>query len=288
MVKKLGLIWENAKFSRIIFVLPFAYIGMFLAAWSLSPRRAPTLAEFVWITLAMASARTLTLSLNRIVDKELDSRHPVERFRPVPAGLLSVWEVLAVVFVCLMLLLFSAWQLNELSLKLAPIAVVLLVGYNYTKYFTWACNFGVGLTQACGPVGAWIGVTGKLSWEPVVLGLIVFFWGNGFDLMQTCRDVDFDRSQGTHSFAVRFGVATTLSWSSLMHVVAAALLLMLGIALSLGWPYWVGIVGGGVILLYQHLIVHPTDLSRINFAWVDLNGYFSIIVMLFTLGALVV
>ncbi|MDO8672273.1 MAG: UbiA-like polyprenyltransferase [Dehalococcoidia bacterium] len=280
-MKKLGLIWENAKFSRIMFVLPFAYIGMFLAA-----RGLPTLAQFVWITVAMASARTLTLSLNRVVDKELDSRHPVERFRPVPAGLLSVWEVLLVVFLCLILLLLSAWQLNELTLKLAPVAVVLLVGYNFTKYFTWACNFGVGLTQACGPVGAWIGVTGNLSWEAMVLGLIVFFWGNGFDLMQTCRDVDFDRSQKTHSFAVRFGVATTLLWSSIMHVVAFALLVVLGVMMTLSWPYWVGIIIGGGILFYEHLIVHPADLSRINFAWVDLNGYFSLIVMVFTFGAL--
>src|SRR3970282_1719470 len=181
---KTRILMENVKFEHSIFALPFAYLGMVLAA-----RGLPTLSQFVWITVAMIGARTLAMSVNRLADWPEDARNPRTARRPLPRGLLGPWEVGGAGFASLALMTLAAWQLNTLALQLLPLAVVVLVGYAYTKRFTWMCHFILGLADGGAPFGGWIAVTGTLSWEPLLLCLAVAFWVGGFDLIYACHDV---------------------------------------------------------------------------------------------------
>ena len=275
-----SLLLENVKFEHTVFALPFAYLGMVLAAGGL-----PTWHQFVWITVAMAAARTLAMSMNRVIDRELDARNPRTAARPIPSGRLSPRIVVLVAALSLVVFIFSAWQLGPLPLLLLPIAVLFLVGYHYTKRFTVLCHLILGITDGGAPLGGWVAVSGTI--EPAALWLlaVVTFWVGGFDLLYACQDVEFDRANGLHSVAANYGIAASIWGSRLAHLLVVLCLLPVGWLAGLGPAYWLGVALAAGLLLYEHGLVKPTDLSRLDQAFFNVNGYLSVGVFAFTLLA---
>ena len=282
-MRTIRILLDNIRFEHTVFALPFAYLGMVLAA-----RGLPTLGQVIWVTVAMAAARTLAMSLNRVIDAETDARNPRTAGRPIPRGLLTRRSVWLLSLVSLVVLLVSAWLLNDLCLKLAPLAVGVLVVYPYTKHFTWLSHGVLGLADAIAPMGGWIAVTAGFAWEGVLLAAAVGIWIAGFDLIYACQDVDFDRREGLHSIPARFGIPAALNLSSLMHVLTALLLAALGLVMGLGWPFWAGWLAACALLAYEHRLVSPTDLSRLDMAFFNVNGYIAIVVFLGTFASLYV
>ena len=210
---KIRLLLDSIRFEHTVFALPFAYLGMILASDGL-----PTLAPFLWITVAMASARTLAMSANRIIDRRLDAQNPRTAARPLPAGRIRLWEMTAMSVVSLGVFLLAAAMLNTLALALAPVAAVVVVGYSYTKRFTWTSHFVLGWADGIAPAGGWIAVTGSLTWEPVLMAFAVATWIGGFDILYACQDRDFDLQRGLHSIPQKFGIPAALMWAKGMHV----------------------------------------------------------------------
>ncbi|NOZ30296.1 MAG: UbiA family prenyltransferase [Chloroflexi bacterium] len=283
-MKRIRLFLEMIKFEHTIFALPFAYLGMVLAA-----RGWPTWHQFVWITIAMAAARTLAMSVNRAVDRHLDARNPRTARRALPRGLLTPAQVWGAAAISLAVFLLAAWQLNDFVLRLAPLAVIALVGYSYTKRFTWLSHWVLGMTDGAAAAGAWAAVRASLS-DPIpwLLWAAVTVWIAGFDLIYACQDVEFDREMGLQAVPARFGVATALRWAQICHVLTVALLAAVGWVAGLGWIYWVGLFIVAMLLLYEHSLVKPDDLSRVDVAFFNVNGYISITTFLATLLAVLV
>lgn len=276
------------KFEHTVFALPFAYLGMLLA-----PRQGwPTWHDFLWITIAMASARTLAMGANRIIDRAIDARNPRTAGRPLVSGRVKLTTARVGTAVSAVALALAAWRLGPLPLVLLPGAVLFLIGYSFTKRITWLSHAVLGLTDGLAPMGAWAAVRGSLftaadrpAW--LLLG-IVTTWIGGFDLIYACQDVAFDREHGLHSVPARFGVRAALWVSAASHVVTLALLTWLGVATSLGWPYWMGTAAVAALLAYEHLLVRPDDLSRIDVAFFNINGYISVTLFISVLAALLV
>ncbi|HLQ29867.1 MAG TPA: UbiA-like polyprenyltransferase [Ktedonobacteraceae bacterium] len=285
MIKKTGILYEAIKFEHTIFALPFAYLGMVLAA-----RGLPTTWQVIWITLAMVGARSFAMALNRLIDASQDALNPRTANRALPKRLLKPIEMLLFALASLALFAFSAWELNPLCLLLLPVALVFLVGYPYTKRFTWLCHLVLGLADGIAPIGGWIAVNPTISLAnllpPLLLGLAVAAWVGGFDLIYSCQDLDFDHQTGLHSIPVRFGVATALTLSTLTHILTIALLLIVGILLHLGLIYWAGLLIAAALLAYEHRLVSPTDLSKLNVAFFNMNGYIAVVVFLCTFLAI--
>jgi 4-hydroxybenzoate polyprenyltransferase len=282
---RLHVFFDLVKFEHTIFALPFAYLGMILAAggW-------PAWAKFIWITLAMVAARTLAMSANRLADRELDARNPRTASRPLPRGQISSWAVVAYIVASLIVLIVAAWQLNPLCLLLLGGALVFLLGYHYTKRFTWLSHWVLGFTDGLAAPGAWIAVRGSIftfadlpAW---LLLAAVTFWIGGFDLIYACQDVEVDRRERLRSVPANFSVATALTLARICHALTVALLAGVGLTMSLGWPYWVGLAAVAAMLVYEHSLVSPDDLSRLNVAFFNMNGYISITVFAATLAAL--
>lgn len=269
---------DMVDFGHSLFGLPFAYLGAFLALKAL-----PSWPQLWWITLAMISARTAALCLNRLIDLKIDQANPRTSNWILPAGKLSVVKVWLLVFVFFALLFYSAAQLNPLCLKLAPLAVIVLWLYSYTKRFTWWCHLILGLAIGIGPVGAWIAITGSFDWQPFLLGMAVACWIAGFDTMYACQDIEFDRVNHLYSIPARFGEAGALRFSSGFHFFTVFFLIITGLILSLSFWYYTGVLLMAVILCYEHWIVRPGDLSRVNFASFKINHYVGLIVFVTTL-----
>ncbi len=279
---KLRVFFEMIKIEHTLFALPFAYLGAFLAAGGM-----PSFAKLLWITLAMIGARTAAMSLNRLIDRHIDARNPRTSQRALPAGQLRVKEVYLYTVLSFLLLGYSAYKLNLLALILMPIAVFFLVLYPYTKRFTWACHLVLGISLGLAPAGAWIGVTGHWALTPVLLGLGVMAWVAGFDVVYACQDVEFDRKEQLHSIPAVFGVQRGLEISSFLHMLAPLFFIAVGVVMSMGWFYYVG-VGIAIILLFrQHRIVKADDLSKIGVAFFDLNGYLSVLMFVFSIMDLI-
>lgn len=285
MIKKISIFTEAIKFEHTIFALPFAYLGMVLAAHGL-----PTLSQFIWITLAMAGARSFAMALNRLVDASQDALNPRTANRALPQRLLKPLEMLFFALAALALFAFSAWELNPLCFYLLPIALVLLAGYPYTKRFTWLCHLFLGLADGIAPIGGWIAVNPTISvanlLPPFLLGLAVAAWVGGFDLIYSCQDLEFDRKMGLHSIPVRFGVAAALNLSTLVHILTIALLATVGILLHLGLIYWIGLAIAMALIIYEHQLVKPADLSKLNVAFFNMNGYIAVVVFVCTFLAI--
>lgn len=265
-------------FGHTLFGLPFAYLGAFLAVKGM-----PTVFQLIWITLAMVGARTAALCLNRLIDLDIDRANPRTADWVLPAQKLSPKKVWILVFFSLALLLISAAQLNPLCLKLSPLAVAVLWLYSYTKRFTWWCHLILGLAIGIGPVGAWIAITGTFDWQPFILGMAVACWIAGFDTMYACQDIDFDRKHNLYSIPARFGEEGALIFSAGFHVGTIFFLVLTGIILKLGLFYYTGVLMAAIILLYEHSIVKPGDLSRVNFASFKINRYVGLLIFITTL-----
>ncbi len=273
------------KFEHTIFALPFAYLGMLLAAegW-------PSWRQFFWITIAMAAARTLAMGSNRIADRWIDARNPRTAQRPLISGSISIRTAwIGTVFAGIILAL-AAWQLSPLTFILLPGAYLFLIGYSFTKRFTWMSHFILGFTDGLAPVAAWAAIRNSLftpqdipAW--ILLG-VVTFWIAGFDMIYACQDVDFDRQEGLQSIPAKFGIPTALRLSSIAHVITISLLIALGAASGLGWPYWIGLLVVGGLLVWEHRLVQPDDLSKLGVAFFNINGYISITLFIAILGSL--
>jgi 4-hydroxybenzoate polyprenyltransferase len=276
---------ELIKFEHTIFALPFAYLGMLLAAkgW-------PTLAQFAWITVAMAAARTLAMGMNRIADRFIDARNPRTANRPLVTGRISLATAWVGTLIAGLVLALAAWQLGPLPLRLLPGALLLLIGYSFTKRFTWLSHFFLGLTDGLAPIGAWVAVRGSIfSREDLpawILWIVVTLWIGGFDLIYACQDVEIDRRDGLKSIPARFGVHLALQASTVCHVATLLLLGWMGILLGLSWPYWAGLIIVAGLLYWEHALVHPDDLSHIDLAFFNINSYISLTLFLAILGAI--
>ncbi len=278
-MKQLRDFLELIKFEHTVFALPFAYLGMLLAAggW-------PTWGQFFWITVAMAAARTLAMGSNRIADRWIDAHNPRTANRPLVTGAISSRTAWVGTFLAGAILCFAAWQLGPLPFRLLPGALLFLVGYSLTKRFTWISHYILGFTDGLAPVGAWVAVRGSLftpadlpAW---ILLAVVTLWIGGFDLIYACQDVPYDIQDGLQSVPVQFGIPAALRLSSISHAITIILLAVLGYLLGLSWPYWVGLAAVFALLAWEHTLVHPDDLSRIDLAFFNINSYVSITLFL--------
>jgi 4-hydroxybenzoate polyprenyltransferase len=281
----LGLV----KIEHSVFALPFAYLAALTAMARDSSARVdwPTL---LWITVAMVGARTFAMAANRILDRRIDARNPRTAGRELVTGAVSVKTAWTGAAVALVVFLGAAALLNPLCLALAPLAVAPLVVYPYGKRFTNWPHAILGIAQLIGPVGAWLGVTGTLSGSgPAwVLGAAVGLWIGGFDLIYATQDVAIDREIGVRSVPARFGVRFALHASSIAHVVTFGLFVWFGMLVGFGWPWWVGLAATAIAFGYEHAIVAPSDLSRVNRAFFTANGFVGIALFVFALVDLVV
>jgi len=275
--RRVSLTAELVAFPHTLFALPFAFMGMLLAVggW-------PGLHEVIWISLAMLGARSAAMSFNRIADRRFDAENPRTRSRPLPSGRLGVSWALAVLVASCALFFLSAWSLGPLCMALSPLALAIVLGYSMTKRFTWLTHAWLGLGLAVAPVGAWIAVGGPLSPVPVLLALAVVCWTAGFDIIYACQDVGFDRERGLRSIPARFGVARALAISSLLHLAMVAALMGVALTARLGAVFYAGLAATAGVLLYEHRIVRPDDLSRVNLAFFTLNGWVSVVLFLAT------
>ena len=269
-------IWES------LYALPFAYMGMFLAAegW-------PTWSTFIWVTVAMAGARTLAMSANRLIHHKEDAVNPRTANRHLPRGLLKPWEVGLMMVVSAAVFFFAASQINTLALVLAPVAAAYVVLYSYAKYYTWACNFLLGWGLAIAPAGAWIAVTGRLDPEAVLLSFAVATWAGGFDILYTCSDYEFDAEYGVHSIPRRFGIPAAFNVTRVMHFLSAVSLLALGMWLDLNFFYFIGWAIAVSLLIFENGFLKPEDLSKLHAPFFKYNSAVSMLHLLFTVLALV-
>ena len=274
-----SLPWRLAslvKLEHTVFALPFAYVGAFLAVDDF-----PGWPDLAWITVAMAGARTLAMGLNRLVDAELDARNPRTAARELPTGALSRSTVIGLCLLSLGVFLVAVWQLDPVVRWLWPIPVALFVIYPYLKRWTWLCHFWLGACLGLAPVGAWVAMTGNLPWQAWTLGAAVALWVAGFDLFYSLFDLDHDRGEGLHSWAVRFGERGVFMGARLMHAGTVLLLATAGLGLSVGIAYWLGVLVVAALLLYEHSLVRPGDLRRLDAAFFTVNGVISVVFFAF-------
>ena len=260
------------RIEHTVFALPFAYVGAFLAAdgW-------PGLGNIVWITLAMVGARTLAMALNRLVDAELDARNPRTAARELPSGTLTPLHVVALCGLAFALFLIAVFRLDPVVRWLWPIPVVLFFVYPYLKRFTWLCHLWLGACLGLAPVGAWLAVTGAAPWEAWVVGGAVLLWVAGFDLFYSLYDLEHDRHEGLHSWAVRFGERGAFRGARILHAGTVLLLVLAGLGLEAGLLYWLGVAAVGTLLAYEHSLVRPGNLRRLDAAFFTVNGVISVV-----------
>jgi 4-hydroxybenzoate polyprenyltransferase len=274
---------EMIKVAHTVFALPFALMGMFLAAREIGrPHALPSLTTIGWILLAMVGARSAAMGFNRIVDADIDARNPRTKGRAIPAGLVDRKSAMRFTAMFAAMLVYSSYKLNPLCFKLSPLLLLLLFSYSFMKRFTWACHLVLGVCLGAAPLAAWMAVTGTFEPRMLPLCLAVMFWVAGFDIFYALQDVDFDRAQGIHSIPRRLGVRGALWTARAFHLAMAALLLVGYHGFGLGRWYLAGWAICAATLVYEHAIVKENDLSRIDLAFFNLNGVVSIVLGLFT------
>ena len=280
MANRLATVLEMIKFEHSVFALPFALTGAILAARA-STHGWPTLMQLVWIVVAMVAARSAAMTINRIVDLRYDKENPRTKMRALATGALSIPFAWAFTAVAVALFFVAASELNPLALKLAPVAIAILFFYSFTKRFTSWSHLVLGLALGISPAAAWIAITGSLDWRMLILCGAVTLWVGGFDVLYACQDVEFDQQAGLFSVPKRFGIATALQIARAMHVGVVLLLSWLAASFGLPWPAWAGIVVVAALLAYEHSLVRADDLSKLNAAFFTVNGYISILFLVF-------
>ncbi|MDX9754612.1 MAG: UbiA-like polyprenyltransferase [bacterium] len=270
----LGLV----RFSHTIFALPFALASMLVAAGGL-----PAWPLIGWILVCMVSARTAAMTFNRIVDREIDALNPRTQSRHLPRGAVSLFEAIGLWLVSSALFFWGAWSLNSLAFVLSPLAFIVINGYSYFKRFSWLSHFVLGLSLAIAPVGAWIGVQGNVSLASLLLAAGVLLWVAGFDIIYALMDEEFDKTQGLHSLVVRCGKKNALRIAFALHGLCIVFIAFFGYASHLGWIYFGGITIFAGLIIYEHSIVSPEDVSRVNTAFFTVNGAISLGVLVCTI-----
>jgi 4-hydroxybenzoate polyprenyltransferase len=282
MLKKIGILLEMIKFEHTVFAMPFALMGAFLAK-----RGVPDAITFLWIVLAMVGARTCAMGFNRIVDRDFDRRNPRTANRALPAAAVKLWEAWLMVLAAGLLFFYACYNLNKLTLLLAPFALFLTLFYSLTKRFTWLCHAVLGLALAFSPLGGWVAVSGSLTEYPFVLSAGVLFWVAGFDTIYACLDADFDSEAGLFSLPARFGRQNAFKLAVAFHVLAFVFFLITGIVSRLNYFYYIGIAFTGTALFYQHIVVNPKDLAKIKLSFFTMNGLISLTLFVATWISLV-
>jgi len=278
---KLKTTLEMIKFEHTLFALPFAFLGAILAADGL-----PTAWQIIWITAAMFGARSAAMTFNRIIDRRFDAENPRTANRELPSGKLSVSFARAFFFASVILFATAAYSLNWLTFALSPIALLSILGYSYAKRFTSFAHLILGWSLAISPTAAWIAVRGAIDSEvPLLLSLLVMMWTAGFDVLYACQDYEFDKKAGLRSIPARFGIKNSLKIARLFHVQAFIVLFLLYLVTGLGWLALVGVFAVGALMIYQHTLVKPNDLSRMNAAFFTTNAFVSVILFLTFGGA---
>jgi 4-hydroxybenzoate polyprenyltransferase len=267
------------KIEHTVFALPFAYVGAFLAVGG-----SPSTHDLVWITLAMVGARSLAMALNRLIDAGIDVRNPRTAGRELPSGQLSVAQVIVFCAASLALFLAAVWQLAPLTHRLWPIPVAGFVVYPYLKRWTWLCHAWLGAVDGLAPVGAWVAITNHLPWQAWMLGAAVALWVGGFDCFYALFDLDVDRAQGLNSIATRFGVRGAFAGARIAHAATIACLVAAGLGLHVGVLYWLGVAAVGALLVYEHSLVRPGDLRRLDAAFFTMNGVISVLFAAFVIA----
>lgn len=270
------------KVEHSVFALPFAMVGMMYA----SPTGWPGWRVFILIVLAMVSARSAAMAFNRIADRHIDAMNPRTAARELPTGRISLSRAGLFLAISCGLFFLAAALLNELTLYLSPIALVVLLGYSYTKRFTSLCHLFVGLSLGLAPAAAWVAVTGEFSWTPALWIASVTFWTAGFDVLYALQDEEFDRAHGIHSIPAWIGKSRAIFVSRAFHVIAVTALVAAGIVVGAGPSYFFGTVFVAGLLLYEQSLVRPDDLTNLNLAFFTLNGYVSVGFFLFCLADL--
>ena len=279
--QKLKTTLEMIKFEHTLFALPFAFLGAVLAADGL-----PTWWQILWITLAMVGARSAAMSFNRIVDREIDAKNPRTASRELPSGKLSVRFAWMFFLASVVLFEIAAYSLNWLTFALSPVALLSILGYSYAKRFTAFAHLILGWSLAISPTAAWIAVRGAIdSPVPLLLSLLVMMWTAGFDVLYACQDFEFDRKAGLRSIPARFGIKNSLFIARIFHMQAFFVLILLYLITDLGWLALIGVFAVGFLLIYQHTLVKPNDLSRMNAAFFTTNAFVSVILFLTFGGA---
>ncbi|MGA2719827.1 MAG: UbiA-like polyprenyltransferase [Candidatus Acidiferrales bacterium] len=276
---RIRTVLEMIKFEHSVFALPFALVGALLAARA--GGALPTVRQLLWIVVAMVGARSAAMTLNRLADIEYDRRNPRTANRALPAGELSVGFAWMFTAVSSAVLVLAAWQLNPLALKLSPVALAILFFYSYTKRFTAWSHFVLGFCLGISPAAAWIAIRGSLDWRMLILCAAVTLWVGGFDVLYACQDVEFDMAAGLFSIPRKLGIARALEIARGMHVVMVIMLAWLAWSFHLAWPAWVGIGVVAALLAYEHSLLKPNDLSKMNAAFFTVNGYISLLFLLF-------
>jgi 4-hydroxybenzoate polyprenyltransferase len=259
------------KFEHTVFALPFAYVGALLAVGQV-----PSGHDLVWITVAMVGARSLAMALNRLIDAQIDARNPRTSGRELPAGRLTASQVVAFCLAALAVFLVAVWQLDPLVRWLWPIPVVAFVVYPYLKRVTWLAHLWLGAVDGLAPLGAWAAIRGDIPWQAWALGGAVAAWVAGFDLFYALFDLDVDRVQGLHSWATRWGVRGAFRGARALHLLTVVLLAVAGAGLDVGALYWVGVGTVAALLAYEHRLVSPSDLRRLDAAFFTMNGVISV------------
>jgi 4-hydroxybenzoate polyprenyltransferase len=289
LVEKIRSYASLVRFSHTIFALPFAFASLVLA-WPTHPL---TLRTVFWILVAMVGARTAAMGFNRLADRKFDALNPRTEGWELPKGTVKTWEARLLTIVASIIFIFGAYQLNWTCFVLSPVALVVIFFYSLTKRFTWASHLFLGVALSLAPIGAWLAVTDSpIDLQelliPLCLGLAVVFWLAGFDIIYSLQDREFDRAHGLQSIPVRFGVTWALRLSSVFHICTIVFLILVGVAAQLGAIYWIGCLAVSLILMWEHRLVRPNDLSRINRAFFDFNAYVSIGYFLITLADVLV
>ena len=280
MPGRLRTVLEMIKFEHSVFALPFALVGTLLAA-RVTTHGWPRLRQVVWIMVAMVAARSAAMTINRIVDLRYDKENPRTKMRALPAGALSLSFAWAFTIAAIAVFFLAAWRLNSLTLELAPLALMILFFYSFTKRFTSWSHLFLGFALGISPVAAWIAVSGSLDRRMLILCAAVTLWVGGFDVLYACQDVQFDAEAGLFSVPKRFGIARALSIARAMHVGVIILLSWLAASFGLPWPAWAGIAVVAALLGYEHSLVKANDLSKLNAAFFAVNGYISMLFLLF-------
>ncbi len=264
-------------FSHTIFSFSFALVSMLLAAHGL-----PKLSTLIWILVCFMGARTGANAINRVIDAEIDARNPRTAGRQIPKGEVKKTEVIIFTGICFLLMLFGAYKLNWICFALSPLALFLMIIYSYCKRFTFLCHLVLGVTCACAPVGAWLAVTGELSFLPLFMGAANTLWVAGFDIIYGAQDYEFDRANGLHSIPAKFGVRNALLIAASFHVITLLCLIAIGLLSGeLGLVYYIGLLLIAALFIAEYHIISPTNLTNVNIASYSINQLVSIVLLVF-------
>jgi 4-hydroxybenzoate polyprenyltransferase len=283
MLRRIQTYLSFVRFSHSVFALPFALTGALLA-WQRTPG---TLAQVVWIVVAMVAARSAAMGFNRLVDARYDALNPRTASRELPRGVMSSGEAILFVAVSSAVFIAAAWQLGWICFALSPVALAVVFWYSLAKRFTTYTQLFLGLAMGVAPVGGWLAAGGRGGWEPWLLAVAIGTWVGGFDVLYACQDLAFDRAHGLRSIPVRFGVARSLAISRALHVATIACLFALYFVAPLGRVYPIGVAVVAALLAYEQSLISAEDLSQVKRAF-DLNGYVGILYLLTTAAALYV